>query len=92
MNQQCPCESGGLDETSLLAAFSDQAGNINGVLFQGSLPAYLLFLYFLGYRGNNTPPLTFFGFAFLLAFVLLTIPAGIISKSSYWVAVYGNLN
>ncbi|CAE7576238.1 unnamed protein product [Symbiodinium natans] len=72
-----------MDQSSLLASFADQAGNINGVLFQGSLPAYLLFLYFLGYRGNNTPPLTFFGFAFLLVFVFLTIPAGIISKSSY---------
>lgn len=69
--------------TSLLTSFSDQAGNINGVLFQASLPAYLAFLYFLNYKKNNTPPLVFFGFAFLLAFVLLTIPAGIISKSTF---------
>jgi len=73
----------GLLDSSVLTSFADQAGNINGVLFQGSLPAYLLFLYFLSYKGNNTPPLTFFGFAFLLVFVFLTIPAGIISKSSY---------
>ncbi|CAE7749406.1 unnamed protein product [Symbiodinium sp. CCMP2456] len=73
----------GLLDSSLLTSFADQAGNINGILFQGSLPAYLLFLYFLSYKGNNTPPLTFFGFAFLLVFVLLTIPAGIISKSTY---------
>eukprot|EP00931_Biecheleriopsis_adriatica_P043857 TRINITY_DN25060_c0_g1_i1.p1 TRINITY_DN25060_c0_g1~~TRINITY_DN25060_c0_g1_i1.p1 ORF type:complete len:475 (-),score=87.59 TRINITY_DN25060_c0_g1_i1:42-1466(-) len=72
----------GLD-TSLLTSFADQAGNINGALFQGSLPAYLLFLYFLSYRGNNTPPLVQFGFGFLLTFVLMTIPTGIISKSSY---------
>eukprot|EP00438_Fugacium_kawagutii_P009312 Skav234530 [mRNA] locus=scaffold2556:149566:151429:- [translate_table: standard] len=69
--------------TSLLTSFSDQAGNINGVLFQASLPAYLVFLYFLNYKKNNTPPLVFFGFAFLLAFVLLTIPAGIISKGTF---------
>lgn len=67
----------------MLTSFADQAGNINGVLFQSSLPAYLLFLYFLGYRGNNTPPLVKFGFSFLLAFVILTIPSGIISKSTY---------
>eukprot|EP00440_Ansanella_granifera_P028826 gb/GFBE01031309.1/.p1 GENE.gb/GFBE01031309.1/~~gb/GFBE01031309.1/.p1 ORF type:complete len:492 (+),score=88.27 gb/GFBE01031309.1/:1-1476(+) len=72
-----------LFDSTLLTSFSDQAGNINGVLFQSSLPAYLLFLYFLSYRGNNTPPLVQFGFGFLLCFVLLTIPTGIISKSSY---------
>ena len=73
----------GLAQTSLLTSFSDQAGNINGVLFQASLPAYLVFLYFLNYKKNNTPPLVFFGFAFLLAFVLLTIPAGVISKNTF---------
>lgn len=71
------------ESSSLLTSFSDQAGNINGVLFQASLPAYLVFLYFLNYEKNNTPPLVCFGFAFLLAFVLLTIPSGIISKSSF---------
>lgn len=71
------------DVSSLLTSFSDQAGNINGVLFQASLPAYLIFLYFLSYKKNNTPPLVFFGFAFLLVFVLLTIPAGIISKNTF---------
>ena len=73
----------GLADSSLLTAFSDQAGNINGVLFQASLPAYLVFLYFLSYRKNNTPPLVSFGFTFLLVFVILTIPAGIISKGTY---------
>ncbi len=69
----------------MLTSFSDQAGNINGVLFQASLPAYLAFLYFLNYKKNNTPPLVFFGFAFLLAFVLLTIPSGVISKNTFGV-------
>lgn len=68
-----------------MLAFADQGNNINGILFQASLPAYLLFLYFLGYRGNNTPPLVQFGFAFLLLFVIATIPSGIISKSVYGV-------
>ena len=53
------------------------------MLFQASLPAYLIFLYFLSYKKNNTPPLVFFGCAFLLVFVLLTIPAGIISKNTF---------
>lgn len=68
-----------------MTSFADQAGNINGVLFQASLPAYLAFLYFLKYEKNNTPPMVFFGFAFLLAFVLLTIPAGVISKNTFQV-------
>ena len=76
---------GGLAESSLVTSFADQAGNINGVLFQASLPAYLAFLYFLKYEKNNTPPMVFFGFAFLLAFVLLTIPAGVISKNTFQV-------
>jgi hypothetical protein len=67
----------------LVASFADQLGNINGVLFQWSLLPYLLFIYFLGYRGNNTPPLVLFGFTFLLTFVICTIPSGIISKSTY---------
>lgn len=75
---------GGLDG-SLAVAFADQGTNINGILFQASLPAYLAFLYFLGWKGNKTPPLVQFGFAFLLLFVIATIPTGIISKSSYGV-------
>eukprot|EP00929_Paragymnodinium_shiwhaense_P010941 TRINITY_DN11603_c0_g1_i1.p1 TRINITY_DN11603_c0_g1~~TRINITY_DN11603_c0_g1_i1.p1 ORF type:complete len:483 (-),score=118.67 TRINITY_DN11603_c0_g1_i1:46-1494(-) len=75
--------SGSLDSSSLLSAFADQGQNINGILFQASLVPYLLFLYFLGYKKNNTPPLVYFGFAFLLAFVISTIPAGIISKTTY---------
>ncbi|CAE8644806.1 unnamed protein product, partial [Polarella glacialis] len=75
----------GFLDSSLLTSFSDQAGNINGTLFMASLPSYLLFLYFLSYRGNNTPPLVLFGFTFLLAFVISTIPSGIISKSVYGV-------
>lgn len=71
------------DSLSVVVAFADQGQNINGILFQASLPAYILFLYFLSYRKNNTPPLVQFGFAFLLVFVILTIPSGILSKSSF---------
>jgi len=71
--------------SSISTAFADQGFNINGILFQASLPLYLLFLYFLNYRRNNTPPLAAFGFAFLLVFVGSTIPAGIISKSAFGV-------
>ena len=44
-------------------------------LFAASLIPYLAFLYVL--RKAQGPPLTFFGFAFLLVFVFATIPAGI---------------
>jgi len=71
--------------SSIATAFADQGFNINGILFQASLPLYLLFLYFLSYRRNNTPPLALFGFAFLLVFVFCTIPAGIISKTAFGV-------
>ena len=42
----------------------------------------MLFLYFLNYEKNNAPPLVRFGFAYLLLFVLATIPTGIISKTT----------
>lgn len=77
----------GVGATSFLTAFADQGQNINGILFQASLLPYLLFLYFLSYRGNNTPPMVMFGFQFLLVFVIATIPSGVISKSVYGVAL-----
>ncbi|EED90457.1 predicted protein, partial [Thalassiosira pseudonana CCMP1335] len=51
--------------------------------FQSSLLPYLLFLYFLQFKGNRTPNLGNFGFQYLLLFVLGTIPSGIITKSVY---------
>jgi len=71
------------DSMSVMMAFADQGQNINGILFQASLPAYILFLYFLSYRKNNTPPLVQYGFAFLLLFVGATIPSGILTKSNF---------
>jgi len=72
-------------DMSLLTSFADQGQNINGVLFQASLLPYLFFLYFLSYKGNNTPPLVQYGFQFLLLFVVATIPTGIIAKGTFGV-------
>ena len=69
--------------TTSLLAFSDQGGNLAGQFFQFSLLPYLLFLYFLGYEGNNTPKQAMFGFQFLLLFVLSTVFTGIVTKSVY---------
>ena len=70
-----------------LTAFADQGGNLAGKFFMGSLPPYVLFLYFLNYEKNNAPPLVRFGFAYLLLFVLATIPTGIISKTTWGVSL-----
>jgi Protein of unknown function (DUF3593) len=69
--------------SSNLLAFSDQGQNLAGIFFQASLIPYLLFLYFLSFRGNRISDLGNFGFQFVLLFVLSTIPSGIISKSIY---------
>jgi len=66
-----------------LLSFSDQGQNLAGIFFQASLLPYLIFLYFLSFRGNRTPELGNFGFQFLLLFVFATIPSGIISKGTY---------
>ena len=52
-------------------------------LFQVSLPAYLLLLFFLSRPLTRTPMVANFGFQFLLVFVIVTIPAGIYSKIQY---------
>lgn len=49
-------------------------------LFAFSLFPYLGFLYHLT-KSKKTPPMTLFGFYFLLAFVFATIPAGIYGTS-----------
>lgn len=69
--------------SDLLLSFSDQGQNLAGTFFQLSLLPYLVFLYFLGFRGNRTPDLGKFGFAYLLLFVGGTIPSGIITKGAY---------
>jgi hypothetical protein len=68
---------------SFQLAFADQGQNLAGIFFQASLLPYLLFLYFLSFRGNRIPAIGNFGFQFLLLFVASTIPAGIVSKAVY---------
>ena len=68
---------------STLLSFADQGNNLAGIFFQASLLPYLSFLYFLGFRGNRTPALGQFGFAFLLLFVAATIPSGIVAKTAF---------
>eukprot|EP00549_Striatella_unipunctata_P000975 CAMPEP_0118680340 /NCGR_PEP_ID=MMETSP0800-20121206/4308_1 /TAXON_ID=210618 ORGANISM="Striatella unipunctata, Strain CCMP2910" /NCGR_SAMPLE_ID=MMETSP0800 /ASSEMBLY_ACC=CAM_ASM_000638 /LENGTH=536 /DNA_ID=CAMNT_0006576473 /DNA_START=70 /DNA_END=1680 /DNA_ORIENTATION=+ len=69
--------------STTLLSFSDQGQNLAGIFFQASLLPYLVFLYFLGFRGNRVPNLGYFGFQFLLVFVLGTIPSGIVTKTGY---------
>jgi hypothetical protein len=71
------------ESVSMLMAFADQGSNLAGKFFQASLLPYLGFLFFLKNNGKQTPNMAFFGFQFLLLFVLATIPTGIISKSIY---------
>jgi len=68
---------------SFQLSFADQGQNLAGIFFQASLLPYLLFLYFLSFRGNRIPAVGNFGFQYLLLFVASTIPAGIVSKAVY---------
>lgn len=65
----------GLDVSawSVTSVTSDTAAE----LFQASLLPYLAFLWFLSRKETKTPEGGTFGFAFLLVFVVATIPAGI---------------
>lgn len=72
-----------MDQSSNFLSFSDQGQNLAGIFFQASLLPYLLFLYFLSFRGNRINDISNFGFQFILLFVLSTIPSGIISKATY---------
>lgn len=76
-------EMASLFSSTNLLSFTDQGQNLAGIFFQASLLPYLLFLYFLSFRGNRIPDLGNFGFQFVLLFVLSTIPSGIISKAVY---------
>lgn len=69
--------------SSNLLSFADQGQNLAGIFFQASLLPYLIFLYFLSFKGNRTPEIGNFGWQFLLLFVFATIPSGIISRSVY---------
>lgn len=62
---------------------AEEQKDLAPIFFQGSLFPYLLFLYFLSYRGNHIPSLGNFGFQFVLVFVLATIVAGILAKDMF---------
>jgi hypothetical protein len=68
---------------SALLSFTDQGQNLAGIFFQASLLPYLLFVYFLSFRGNRLTETANFGFQFVLMFVLTTIPSGIVTRSVY---------
>lgn len=61
----------------------DQAEALAGPFFGFSLFPYIAFLYFLNVKENNTPKGVTVGFAVLLLFVFLTIPAAIAAKVWY---------
>lgn len=65
--------SSALDHMGSAIAFADQSGKLAGTFFQASLLPYIAFLYFLGYEKNNCPKQAYFGFQFLLLFVLSTV-------------------
>lgn len=69
--------------SSQLMAFTDQGQNLAGIFFQASLLPYLLFLYFLQFRGNRLNDTANLGFQYVLLFVMSTIPSGIVSRSVY---------
>lgn len=79
----------GLVTTTLLTGGGDVSAwsvtsltsDLGAELFQASLIPYLAFLFFLSRKETKAPKGAFFGFAFLLVFVVATIPAGILGTS-----------
>lgn len=69
--------------SSQLMSFTDQGQNLAGIFFQASLLPYLLFLYFLQFRGNRLNETANLGFQYVLLFVISTIPSGIVSRAVY---------
>ena len=72
-----------LDHLGSTVAFADQSGKLAGTFFMVSLFPYIAFLYFLGYEKNNVPKTAYFGFQFLLLFVISTVFTGIVTKGTY---------
>lgn len=68
---------------SFLTIDSEQAEALGGPLFGFSLFPYLAFLYFLSREETKCPKGVTVGFAILLLFVFLTIPAAITAKLQY---------
>eukprot|EP00565_Helicotheca_tamesis_P003086 CAMPEP_0185742088 /NCGR_PEP_ID=MMETSP1171-20130828/39297_1 /TAXON_ID=374046 /ORGANISM="Helicotheca tamensis, Strain CCMP826" /LENGTH=558 /DNA_ID=CAMNT_0028414087 /DNA_START=58 /DNA_END=1735 /DNA_ORIENTATION=- len=67
-----------MEASDLFLSFADQGQNLAGIFFQASLLPYLIFLYFLSFKGNRIPALGNFGWQFLLI-----LPSGIITKATY---------
>ena len=72
-----------VDSVTSTLAFADQAGNLAGLLFPASLPAYVLFLYFICQDVNGLSQTSKAGFTSLLAFVTATVVTSIISKVKF---------
>ncbi|PKA66686.1 hypothetical protein AXF42_Ash003341 [Apostasia shenzhenica] len=87
---RCRREAGGTSSFSVLNGLlptdpwspTIDSQSIASQLFAVSLLPYLGFLYYIT-KSKTAPKLTLFGFYFLLAFVGVTIPAGIYAKLHY---------
>lgn len=75
-----------LDQVNLSIG-RDEAETIAGPFFGASLFPYLAFLYFLNVKENETPKGVTVGFATLLLFVFLSIPAAIAAQVNYGVSL-----
>ena len=73
--------------SSLLTMSPDDAEALGGPLFGFSLFPYLAFLYFLSRDETDCPKGVTVGFASLLLFVFLTIPAAIVAKLQFGVSL-----
>ncbi|CAB9513370.1 Protein of unknown function (DUF2499) [Seminavis robusta] len=73
--------------SSILSMSTDEAEALGGPLFGFSLFPYLAFLYFLSREETNCPKGVTVGFATLLLFVFLTIPAAICAKLQFGVSL-----
>ena len=63
--------------------FLDQADNLAGPLFGGSLLPYLTFLYFVRYEGNGLSETAKNGFTLLLTFVFATIVTSVVAVKGF---------
>ncbi|CAM9598999.1 unnamed protein product [Ectocarpus sp. 8 AP-2014] len=74
---------GGVDGAVSAWSVTSITSDFAAELFQASLFPYLAFLWLLSRKETKTPEGGTFGFAFLLVFVVATIPAGIYAKTEY---------
>jgi len=74
-------------QAPILTLTRETAEKVAAPFFGASLFPYLVFIYFLNFKGNQTPKGVTVGFASLLSFVFLTIPAAIIAESDFGVSL-----